>query len=51
MLLSGSCVLLTFGGTEPRIRAGATYVVGWGAYPGESPEDDGTASPFAEPRA
>ena len=27
MLLSGSYVLLTFGGTESRIRAGATYVV------------------------
>lgn len=27
MLLSGSYVLLTFGGTESRVRAGATYVV------------------------
>ncbi|GAA3088266.1 Na+/H+ antiporter subunit D [Streptosporangium carneum] len=27
MLLSGSYVLLTFGGTESRIRAGATYVL------------------------
>ncbi|QFY08755.1 Na+/H+ antiporter subunit D [Nonomuraea phyllanthi] len=27
LLLSGSYVLLTFGGTEPRIRAGATYTL------------------------
>ncbi|WP_327085353.1 Na+/H+ antiporter subunit D [Nonomuraea sp. NBC_01738] len=27
MLLGGSYVLLTFGGTQPRIRAGATYTV------------------------
>ncbi|SNS18768.1 multisubunit sodium/proton antiporter, MrpG subunit [Streptosporangium subroseum] len=29
----------------------AAYVVGRAAYLGESPEDDGTASPFSEPRA
>lgn len=43
--------LLLIGVFQVATAAVAAYMVGRAAYLAESPEDDGTASPFADPRA